>query len=95
MAREIVWTEPALEDVEAAAAYIERDSPAYAAAFVREVLDATASLSDLPMRGQVVPEFADPSIRELLVSPYRLVYWVERKRVLILALIHGAARERR
>ena len=46
MAREVVWTVPAWEDLESAANYIARDSIAYAAAFVPEVGDAAVSLSE-------------------------------------------------
>lgn len=74
MARKVVWTEPAWEDLAAAADYIARDSEHYAATFVQEVKEAGASLCDFAERGQVVPEFADETIRELLVRPYRLVY---------------------
>lgn len=74
MDREVIWTEPAWEDLEAAAGYIARDSESYAAAFVREVMEAAKSLSEFAERGQVVPEFRDPTIRELLIRPYRLVY---------------------
>ena len=77
MAREVVWTDPAWEDLTAAAEYIARDSEAYAAAFVQEMKDAATSLSDMAERGQIVPEFGDASIRELLVQPYRLVYHLE------------------
>lgn len=52
MAREVVWTEPAAEDLEAAAAYIARDSSTYAAAFVREVMEAADSLSLFADRGR-------------------------------------------
>ncbi len=92
MAREVIWTEPAAGDLEAAADYIARDSEFYAAAFVREVMEAAESLSESAERGQAVPEFGDGAIRELLVRPYRLVYRVEANRVVILALIHGARR---
>jgi plasmid stabilization system protein ParE len=44
MAREVVWTDPAWDDLEAAAAYIARDSEFYAASFVQEARDAAASL---------------------------------------------------
>lgn len=74
MAREVVWTEPAWDDLEAAAEYIARDSTFYAATLVQEARDAADSLTELAERGQTVPEFGDPSIRELLVSSYRLVY---------------------
>ena len=92
MAREVVWTSPAWDDLEAAAEYIARDSMYYAAAFVREVKEASESLSEMAERGQIVPEFRDPSIRELLVRPYRLVYRVGGEQVIILAVIHGARR---
>ncbi len=95
MARQVVWTAPAAEDLESAAAYIARDSEVYAAAFTREVLEAAESLAEFADRGQEVPEFADSSIRELLVRPYRLVYHVTPDRVVISALVHGARRSRR
>lgn len=95
MAREIVWTDPAWDDIENAADYIARDSEFYAAAFVREIKEAAASLANFAERGQIVPEFDDESIRELLVRSYRLVYRVSEKQVVILTLVHGAQRLRR
>ena len=92
MAREVVWTDPAWDDLEAAAEYIARDSEFYAAALVQEVREAAASLAELAERGQTVPEFADESIRELLVKPYRLVYKLTDEHVFIVAFIHGAQR---
>ena len=38
----------------------------------------------------MVPEFDDPSTRELLVRSYRMIYRVESDRVFVLGLIHGA-----
>ena len=95
MAREVIWADPAWDDLEAAAEYIARDSESYAAAFVQEAKTAAASLSEMAERGQIVPEFRDASIRELLVWPYRLVYRLDARHVTILAVIHGARRARR
>lgn len=92
MARKVTWTDPAWDDLEAAAEYIERDSKFYAAELVQEVHDAADSLVDFADRGQVVPEFGDESIRELLVKPYRLVYKLTDEHVFIVAFIHGAQR---
>ena len=92
MARQVDWTDPAWDDLAAVAEYIARDSEYYAAAFVQEIKEAAASLAGFADRGQVVPEFGDPAIRELLVKSYRLVYRVSEKRVVILTLIHGARR---
>lgn len=95
MDREVVWTDPAWEDLENAATYIERDSAFYAAAFVQEIKAAAASLARFAERGQIVPEYGDESMRELLVGSYRLIYGISKGQVAILALIHGAQRMRR
>lgn len=50
------------------------------------------SLGEFAERGQIVPEFRDPTIRELLVRPYRLVYKLSTSRVTVIAVIHGARR---
>lgn len=92
MARRVVWTEPAWDDLSAAADFVARDSAGYAAALVQEVKKAAASLADFAERGQVVPEFDDDTMRELLVRPYRLIYQVSDDTVVILALVHGARR---
>jgi plasmid stabilization system protein ParE len=65
MARAVTWTASAWNDLEDVAEYIAKDSPRYAAAFVREAREAARSLFSLAERGRIVPEFNDPSIREL------------------------------
>jgi plasmid stabilization system protein ParE len=52
MARRVKWTEAAWNDLEGVSDYIAKDSRYYAAAFVREVRDATRSLAYLAERGQ-------------------------------------------
>jgi len=48
MARTIRWTETATEDLDEAAIFIARDSPYYAAAFVREARTSARSLNLFP-----------------------------------------------
>ena len=90
MARQVAWTEVAWADLESAADYIARESPSYAAAFVREVRGAARSLADLAERGRIVPELEDASIRELFVRNYRLIYQIAGQRVHIIGFIYGA-----
>ena len=85
MAREVIWTEPAWQDVEAAADFIARDSESYSAAFFQEVMESATSLTEFAEMGRMVPEFGNQRIRELLVGSYRLVYEVSDDRVLVLA----------
>jgi toxin ParE1/3/4 len=89
MEREIVWAHAADEDLDAAASYIHRDSPAYAATFVHRALEAGRSLSEFAERGRIVPQFRDENIREIFVHSYRLIYRIEEEQISILALIHG------
>ena len=89
MARKVIWAYAAEEDLEAAASYIHRDSPVYAASFVDRALEVGRSLDEFAERGRMVPELSDSSIREIFVYSYRLVYRIEDDRISILALIHG------
>jgi toxin ParE1/3/4 len=41
------------------------------------LIERTKVLGAFPFSGSVVPEFADPSIRELILKPYRIVYRVD------------------
>ena len=90
MARRVIWSESALGDLEAAADYIAEDSPTYASALVERALSAARSLSHFANRGHVVPELEDPTIRELFVRRFRLLYEVGEDAVDILGFIHGA-----
>ena len=42
----------------------------------------------MPDRGRVVPERDDPTVRELLVGPYRLLYYAAESDVAILGVLH-------
>src|SRR4030042_1024479 len=89
MARKVIWSFEATDDLNAIADYIAKDSAFYAAAFVQEIRDASRSLRELSERGRIVPELSNPNIRELFVKEYRLIYGIEESRVVILGIIHG------
>ena len=78
MGQKVIWATSALEDLEAAAEFIHRDSPAYGASFVTRTLQAARSLSDLPERGRRIPEIRDKAIREVYIQSYRLIYRIEK-----------------
>lgn len=88
--RRVVWTNQsqfALDDI---LGYIAQDSPQAARALLVEALDAADGLATLFERGRIVPELDDPSIREIFVHRYRLIYEVCAREVLVLAILHGA-----
>jgi plasmid stabilization system protein ParE len=90
VARAVRWSETATRDLEEAAEFIARDSRYYAAALVRDARVAARSLRTLSERGRIVPEARSPSVREIPVKSYRLIYWVAPKTVTILAFVYGA-----
>lgn len=89
MGYRVVWSSKAVEDVDAIATYIARDSPSYAAAVVQKILDTTRYLNDCPLAGCVVPEFSEATIREKSAYTYRIIYRIDDNRVTIASVIHA------
>ncbi|HIC91181.1 MAG TPA: type II toxin-antitoxin system RelE/ParE family toxin [Syntrophaceae bacterium] len=85
----VVWSFEAIEDIESIAEYIARDSEFYARAVVTKILEVSRNIMDFPLVGRVVPEIGDEKIRERLIYSYRLVYRIEERTILIIAVIHG------
>ena len=85
----VVWSPEALEDVDAIATYIARDSIFYAGAVVEKMLAAAIALNHFPHAGRIVPELNQPDIRERFVYSYRLIYRIETARIVVAAVIHG------
>ena len=86
----LVWSEPALADIESIRDYIRRDSEFYAGRFINRIIEAVESLVELPARGRLVPEADDPNTRELLFQNYRIMYRLESTRIIVLAVVHAA-----
>lgn len=73
-------------------AFVAADSMANAERILRRIRSRARSLARAPLRGRVVPEllsFGMRAWRELVVSPYRLIYRVEAHAVLVLAVFDG------
>jgi addiction module RelE/StbE family toxin len=86
---EVAWSPEALDDVDAIAEYIARDSAFYAQAVVAKIIEASRTLADFPFTGRVVPELEKDDVRERFIYSYRLIYRIEEARILIVAVIHG------
>lgn len=81
---EIVWTEPALQQLDAIAEYIVLDKPDAASHLIRQVFEKTDRLEDFPKSGRIPPELPKSIYREVIVPPCRIFYREEGNRVLIL-----------
>lgn len=80
---EVVWSEPALADLEAIADYIALENPAAAAERVQRVLAHVNQLAEHPQSGVRVPELGRSRYRQLVEPPCRVFYRHERPRVFI------------
>ena len=88
--RRVIWTESAQRALDEVVTSIAQESPDGAIRVPTHALDVVASLSTLAERGRVVREIGEPTLRELSVHKYRLLYRVREDRVVIRAFLHGA-----
>ena len=84
---EVIWTDPALQELNAIAEYIALDNPASASRLVEEVFDKTDRLEDFPKSGRIPPELPNSVYREVVVLPCRIFYRVDERRVFILYIM--------
>jgi plasmid stabilization system protein ParE len=78
-------TEPAFKDLENTLEYYaDQGVPEQGRRLAAELLQKSERLAKYPESGRIVPEFSVPFLRELIVPPYRLVYKIEPKNILII-----------
>lgn len=85
---EIVWSEPALADLDAIADFIALDNPAAAADLVRNVFGHIEQLRDHPESGSRPPELKGWRYRQVVEPPCRVFYRHEAGTVFI---VHARA----
>ena len=87
----IIITESAYTDLEDIENYISQDSPTIARKFINKIFDRIEQLYSYPTSGKPVPEIKDPSIRELLLNKYRIIYQVvDEQNLNIIRIVHGS-----
>ena len=91
MAR-LIWTEPAIADLEAIADYIALDKPDAATRYVHQVFAAVERLMRFPKSGARVPEIPHLPYRQVVVPPCRIFYRLEEADVLIVFVMRGEQR---
>ena len=92
---QIVWTEPALSDLDAIADHIALDKPSAARELVVRVFDHVAQLADFPRSGSRPRELRDSRYRQIVEPPCRVFYRLEGEQVVILHVMRGEQRLRR
>lgn len=81
---EVIWTEPAVQELDAIAEYVALDNPAAACHLVREVFEKIERLENFPPSGRVPPELPNSVYREVVIRPCRIFYREDESRVIVL-----------
>ena len=89
--RSVFWTLQAQEELAAIREFISKDSAHFAAIAIERLIESAEQAGEFPESGRIVPELADPTVREIIRKPYRIVYRnVGGDRVHILTVRHSA-----
>jgi plasmid stabilization system protein ParE len=88
--RRIVWTRRAIEDTQAIKAFIEQDSLHAAGLVVQRIIAAVEQLPVFPESGRIVPQYQEPTVREIIRPPYRIVYRLRPEEIHIITIHHAA-----
>lgn len=80
---QIVWTKPALAELDAIADYIALDKPEAAQRLVKRIFSSVGQLGRFPASGSRVPELPKSVYRQLIVNPCRIFYRHEEDCVFI------------
>ena len=80
---QLIWTEPALDDLDDLAGYIAMDNPMAASRLVQKVIENAGRLERFPHSGKRPDELPGTPYREMVVSPCRIFHRVDGETVFI------------
>jgi len=86
----VEWAQPASKDLENIIDYISQDNVDTAISIFEKIKSKCNTLDQFPDRGRIVPELKAHGIlsyRELIISPWRVIYRTSEQKVYVLAVI--------
>jgi toxin ParE1/3/4 len=92
---EIIWTEPALSELDEIADYIALDNPQAARELVQRVFQHVEQLSKHPQSGSRPSELKSSRYRQIIEPPCRIFYRIDGNVVIILYIMRSERSLRR
>ncbi|MEA3543659.1 MAG: type II toxin-antitoxin system RelE/ParE family toxin [Thermodesulfobacteriota bacterium] len=87
---QVIWTEPALTDLDEIAEYIALDNMSAAKRLVQQLFIAVDHLKLFPESGRIPPELeASSRYREIIIGPCRVFYRIEQNNLYILYVMRS------
>ena len=69
----VLWTDAALNQLEAIRDYLAQTSPDYARRVVERVVNRSEQVAAFPRSGRMVPEYELDEVRQVIESSYRII----------------------
>ena len=85
----VVWTETAVNHLQAIREYIDQTSPEYARRMVDRLTRRSKQIASFPFSGRRVAEYDVDQIREVIEGPYPIIYYIRAERIDVVAVIHA------
>jgi toxin ParE1/3/4 len=92
---EVIWTEPALSDLNDVAEYIALENAVAAKQLVQTIFAKVERLETFPESGRIPPELEHLNYREVVVNPCRIFYKQDSGKVYILFVMRAERELRR
>lgn len=86
---EIVWTEPAISDLDAIADFIALENPVAAQKLVRRIFEHVEQLADHPKSGSKPVELIGWNYRQIVEPPCRVFYRHDDNHVYVLHVMRS------
>ncbi len=86
---EIIWSEPALADLDAIADYIALENPVAASELVKQIFGHIEQLVDHPESGSRPQELGKSRYRQIVEPPCRVFYRYDGHKVFILHVMRS------
>lgn len=86
----VEWTYTADQDLEAIVEFIAQDNVNAAIQVLDRIRNRASKLETMPQRGRVVPELREFGLqlyREVISSPWRIIYRISSQNVFVVAVI--------
>ena len=86
---QVIWTEPALQDLNEIAEYIALDKISAANKLVQKIFSTTERLEQFSKSGRKPPELDNSRYLEIIVNPCRIFYRIEKEKIYILYVMRS------
>jgi plasmid stabilization system protein ParE len=86
---EVVWTGPAVAELDAIADHIAFEDKAAAHRLVRRIVSRVEQLTRFAKSGSRLPEWPGSTYRQLVIKPCRVFYRLEGKQIFIVFVMRN------